>query len=227
MLPWDVGITQFNVHRCNAVVISTKHILTAASCILPDDQHSVDSLTVNFWFVKNCLRIINHLYSLNTEFIIFFCLYRISSTTVQITSNVSLKIDYVFIHENYNYLSQDFDVAILELNDSYGFGGTYNNSRYLGYQPVNLPFSPIVFKFGKLSTVIDYCGNSFRQMNVTFWPDEQCAQIKPYPHPDKENTLLCVENPCSNNECNIHDICDVRFRKIFFLQNFIYYFSFF
>lgn len=121
-----------------------------------------------------------------------------SHTTVH-AARRSQRIDYVFIHEDYNYLTHDFDIAILELSSPHRF-----------FRPVTLPFSAPAREFGKSSTTIDAQiavanGNSLRPMYATFWPNDQCTQTKLYPHPHNENTLLCVENPCS-------DECEVRFR---------------
>lgn len=52
-------------------------------------------------------------------------------------------------------------------------------------------------------------GSILKQLNVSVWNNEECAQMKEVGR-DRINTLLCVEDPCCDSK-ELCDLCPVKF----------------
>lgn len=117
-------------------------------------------------------------------------------------------MDRVFIHKKYNYITGDFDIAILELKKGFNF------QSHLNIRPAVLPKSPL--NSHKLHAAIGYIdskkGVMLKQLNVSIWENDQCAYIREHGNPT-ENTLMCIEDVCCDGNA-LCDLCKVKSSKI-------------
>ncbi|XP_055303939.1 ovochymase-2-like [Sitodiplosis mosellana] len=174
--PWTAKIYQFNAYRASGVIISNRHILATASNILPykgvpvETKDIGDSLEKHFW---------------------------IKYTKISLKSRNRMQLEYVYIHPNYNHITYDNNIAIIEVK------GFITFEDYI--QPAVLPKSPANFHGKKLHIAIPYAasegGTQLLRYNASLLSEDDCARVSGNTN-SLANTLLCVDSLCSDSLCN-------------------------
>lgn len=116
--------------------------------------------------------------------------------TASISAGYSIKVSTIFVHENYNHSTHDFDICILELSEA---------SRIS--QPVVLPQSALISYSGKPIAIgyrnEDVCSKlgwpGLRLMNVPVWSNDKCAKNTNLT-PDN---IMCIEASDKTAMCEV------------------------
>ncbi|KAK9686538.1 Trypsin [Popillia japonica] len=108
--PYQVSVRWSSIHVCGGSIIDTQHVVTAAHCVV-DDNDKV--LTASIVSVR-----VGDLYTNS-----------ISTTTV------TKSVKYIFVHEKYNSYAITNDIAILRVSDPFNFTPYTNKVNLTSTRP--------------------------------------------------------------------------------------------
>lgn len=103
---------------------------------------------------------------------------------------------HVYIHPNYNQITYDYNIAIIEVLGYIDFSDTI--------YPAVLPRSSPIYCNGKMKVIIPHNRAGLRQLKryqTSFLRDYDCSRISGNEH-SPTKTLMCFEDQCLQNLCN-------------------------
>lgn len=119
-------------------------------------------------------------------------------------STMKRGVSRIYIHENYNKSSLDFNIAIWQLDEKVVFG--------FNVQPICFPSSPFDTYAGKLATAAGWYHDDFKkyfyeptsmtsivstsklhQIHVPIWTNEKCAELSNNPKSVTDNVICAGE----------------------------------
>lgn len=124
-----------------------------------------------------------------------FFFWRVEHTTLYISAGNSRQIDHAFVHPDYNPITYDNNIAVLEVDRIIPTDHTW-------VRPVYLPQTPSTFPSGKYSIAFPV-GASLKPYMAEIVSDDVCAKINGNTNVST-NTLMCIDKICAEHDCNAH-----------------------
>lgn len=121
--------------------------------------------------------------------------YRVEHTTLYISAGNRRKIDHVYVHPNYNPVTYDNNIAVMEVD-------LLIPTDNIWVRPVYLSKSPLPFPTGKLNIAFPV-RTSLEPYLADIMSEDACAQINGNTNVPT-NTLMCIDGLCTDHECNAH-----------------------
>lgn len=130
-----------------------------------------------------------------------FC--RVDYTQIYVSADNPRKIVHVYVHPDYNPITYDHNIAIMEVDPYIPVDDHWT-------RPVFLPKTPLTAPGGKLKIAFPF-DTILKPYMATIMPDDECARINGNANVST-NTLMCIDGLlCSQHECNGYvssaDIC--------------------
>lgn len=130
-------------------------------------------------------------------------------TQISVTARSMRKIEHVYVHPDYNPMTYDNNIAVMEVDQLIPVDDHWT-------RPVFLPKTPFkaTASSGKLNIAFPV-DTTLKPYIATIMSDDACAQINGNANVST-NTLMCIDGLCSEHECDrFVSFCNAKFRLLF------------